>query len=108
MKTILILATLIIASVVTAFGQSDRLGTRHWTLVQLDVSNVAASSNAYRELDAEQTRFTGNAGCNRMFGSVVVQGRRIDFLNVGTTKMACSDPRIRRVETKFVNALQKV
>jgi heat shock protein HslJ len=93
---------------VSAFGQAERLGTRQWKLVQLDGANVAATSKAYLELDPEQTRFTGNTGCNRMFGSVTVQGRRIDFLNVGTTKMACLDPRVQRVETRFVNALQKV
>jgi heat shock protein HslJ len=106
MKKTLILAMMIMASAIGAFAQADRLGTRQWKLVQLDGLNVQASSRAYLELDANQTRFTGNTGCNRMFGTVDVQGRRIDFSNIGTTKMACSDPRVRRVETGFVRALE--
>jgi len=43
-----------------------------------------------------------------MFGAVTVQGRRIDFSNVGTTKMACVDPRVRNVESAFVRALENV
>lgn len=108
MKKVLIIATLITASVAAAFGQNDRLGTRQWKLIQLDGANVSASSKAYLEIDADQSRFSGNAGCNRMFGAVDVQGRRIDFSNVGTTRMACVDPRVRRVETNFVKALENV
>jgi heat shock protein HslJ len=43
-----------------------------------------------------------------MFGSAHVQGRRVDFSNVGTTKMACTQPRIQRIETAFVRGLEKV
>jgi heat shock protein HslJ len=108
MKNILLIAALMVASVAAAFGQAERLGTRQWKLIQVDGANVSASSKAYLELNADESRFTGNAGCNRMFGAVDVQGRRIDFSNVATTKMACVDPRVRRVETNFVKALENV
>ena len=108
MKKLLILFTLVVGSVGSAFGQAERLGTRQWKLVQLDGADVQSASRAYLELDANQTKFSGNTGCNRMFGSVDVQGRRIDFSNVGTTRMACADARVRRVETGFVRALENV
>lgn len=106
MKKLLILSALITASVMSAFAQAERIGTRQWKLVQLDGANVVNSSRAYMEMNLDQTRFTGNTGCNRMFGAATVQGRRVDFSSIGSTKMACADPRVRRVETAFVKALE--
>ena len=106
MRRILIITAILTAVAGAAFGQADRVGTRQWKLVQLNGAKVPNASRAYLELDTSQTKFTGHTGCNRMFGSVDVQGRRIDFLNVGSTKMACLDPRTRRTETAFVKALE--
>src|SRR5688500_18370684 len=108
MKKVLILITLITGTSISIFAQTERIGTRQWKLVQLNGINVANSSRAYIELDPAQARFTGNTGCNRMFGSALVQGRRVDFSNIGTTKMACLQPAVSRVETAFVRALENV
>ena len=108
MKKLITLVTLIIASAIVSFAQSERIGTRQWKLVSVDGMTAGASTRAYLELNAEQTKFTGNAGCNRMFGSASVQGRRVDFSGVGTTRMACAEPRVRRLETAFVRALENV
>jgi len=106
MKTLGLLVLMAAASAVASFAQADRLGTRQWKLVEVDGMNVGTSSKAYLELNLAQTRFTGSTGCNRMFGSVDVQGRRLDFSNIGTTRMACIEPRASRVETAFVKALE--
>ena len=82
------------ASTVASFGQAERIGTWQWNLVQVNGMNVGSSLTAYFEIDRSQTRFTGHTGCNRMFGSVDVQGRRLDFSNIGTTRMACVEPRV--------------
>lgn len=108
MKKSLILITVITAFATAAFAQVERIGSRQWKLVQLDGTHVADSSTAYLLLDPDQTRFTGSTGCNRMFGAVAVNQRRINFSNIGTTKMACGEPRVRRIETAFVRALAKV
>ena len=108
MKKIILFLALVSASSVAAFAQADRLGTRQWKLVQLDGSRVVEVSRAYLELNLAKTRFTGHTGCNRMNGAVDIRGRRIDFSNVATTKMACVEPRARRVETGFVRALENV
>lgn len=108
MKKLLTSAVFIALTVVSGVAQNDRLGATQWKLVRLAGTPVTTASKAYLELNAEQTRFSGNAGCNRMFGAVTVQGRRIDFSNVGTTRMACADPRVRNVETAFVRALENV
>lgn len=108
MRKLMIFVALTAALTATALGQSERIGARQWKLVQVDRMRVADSSNAYIELNTDQRRFTGNTGCNRMFGSADINGRRVDFSNIGTTKMACLQPRIRRVETAFVRALENV
>lgn len=108
MRRILIITAILTASVAAVFGQSDRIGARQWKLVQLEGVSVPSASRAYLELDAAQTRFNGHTGCNRTFGAVEVQGRRIDFSNVGSTKMACVEPRARRTEAAFVRALENV
>lgn len=108
MKKIIVFLALMSASAVAAFAQADRLGTRQWKLVQLDGVRVANASRAYLEVNLAHTRFTGHTGCNRMNGAVDIRGRRIDFSNVATTKMACIEPRARRVETGFVRALENV
>ncbi len=109
MKRLIFVIMLTIASSAAVLAQAERIGTRQWKLTQLDGVNVLNLSRAYIELDQGQVRFTGNTGCNRMFGTVTyLQGRRVDFSNVGTTKMACTDARMRRLETAFVRALENV
>lgn len=108
MKKLLILMVLITTAMITASAQSERFGTRQWKLVELEGANVGSSTTAYLALNRQQTRFTGSTGCNQMFGSARVRGRRVDFSNIGTTKMACEKPRVRRVETAFVRALENV
>lgn len=108
MNKLFILAIFIGVSVVPLFAQPERIGTRQWKLVRLNGSPVASSSTAFLELNAEQTLFSGHTGCNRMFGGVDIQARRVDFSNVGTTRMACIEPRARQVESAFVKALENV
>lgn len=106
MKKIFALITLITGMAAAGLAQTDRIGTRQWKLVEVDGLNVSDSSRAYIELEPSLSRFSGHTGCNRMFGSASVRGRRVDFSNIGTTKMACAQPRVRRVETSFVRALE--
>ncbi|HKP68550.1 MAG TPA: META domain-containing protein [Pyrinomonadaceae bacterium] len=103
MKT-LGLIVLMATATVASFAQADRVGMRQWKLVEVAGMNVGPTSKAYIEID--QTRFTGHTGCNRMFGTADLQGRQLDFSNIGTTKMACIEPRAQRVETAFVKALE--
>lgn len=106
MKKLLIVFAIISASALGALAQGDRLSTSQWKLVQLHGVRVPNASSAHLELNLNRTRFMGNTGCNRMNGAVAVQGRRIDFSNVVTTRMACVEWRARRVETGFVRALE--
>src|SRR5215207_5023771 len=108
MKRALILVGIVMAFVGVAAAQAGRISTRQWKLVELNGTEVDASSRAYLELESGQTRFTGHTGCNRMFGSIQIQGQRVDFSGIGTTRMACVEAGARRIEAALLKALENV
>lgn len=87
-------------------AQNDRLGTERWTVSQM-FGQKAAKSSAYFAIGVERTKFTGDTGCNRMFGSVSLNGSRIDFSNIGMTKRMCKMPAGSIPENTFVKALDE-
>lgn len=106
MNKIFAFLTLISSFAVVGLAQADRIGSRQWKPVRVGGLYVGDSSRAYLELDPAGSRFTGNTGCNQMFVSALIRGRRVDFSNIGTTKMACAQPRVRRVEAALIRALE--
>ena len=106
MKKLFLLIAIVSAFATAASAQSGEIGVRQWKLVQLNGVKVPNSSKAYLELNADQTSLTGNAGCNRMFGSVEVKQNRVDFSSIGSTRMACEDERVQRLEFDFVKTLE--
>lgn len=62
-------------------------------------------SNAGISFDDSKNGVSGNAGCNRFFGSYTVRGTSIKFSKIGTTKMFCSKPGIMKDEADFTRAL---
>jgi len=55
------------------------------------------------EIYLSEERFSGNTGCNNMNGGVKVEGGKISFSDIVTTKMFCVDID----ETSFLTALGK-
>jgi heat shock protein HslJ len=104
-KTLIVIFTMIAFAATAAFAKPDRLSTEQWKLVQIDGKRITDDSKAYLEINIGQTRFTGNAGCNRMFGGVDVKGKKIDFSQIGTTRMFCTGT-ANRTEQAFVRALE--
>lgn len=87
-----------------------RIEGRRWRLVELNGRAVEPPANreaAYFELDATQARVTGNASCNRFFGTYeLTAGNRLRFgPNLGSTMMAC--PELER-ERAFLDVLARV
>jgi len=83
------------------------LSAKRWELTEINGKGVY-SSKAFLEFEASQNRFSGNAGCNRMFGAVDINGKNIDFGNIGATKMFCSDKGVMKLEADFTRALERV
>jgi heat shock protein HslJ len=55
------------------------------------------------EIYLAEERFSGNTGCNNMNGTLTVDGSKINFTNIITTKMFCVDVD----ETSFLSALER-
>lgn len=92
---------------VAALGQRpDKLTTEQWRLTTLNGVRVV-NQNAYLEINMNRSRFSGNTGCNRMFGSVSVTGRQIRFSGIGTTRMACID-QVARLDREVPDTLARV
>ncbi len=64
-----------------------------------------SNSKAFIELIESEKRLTGNAGCNRMFGSFEKSGRNIKFSSIGTTKMFCNDEDVMKFEADLLRSL---
>jgi len=75
-----------------------------WELTQLNGRSMG-SSNATLVFDETKKGISGNAGCNRMFGSYSVNRNTIKFSKIGTTKMFCSKPGVMKDEAAFTRAL---
>ena len=58
-------------------------------LVELNGQKVT-NSKAFIGLKFRTGGMTGNAGCNRMFGSFSARGNSIRFSGIGTTRMFCT------------------
>ena len=76
-----------------------------WELTELNGRKVT-NSRAYMEFDVSASRFSGNAGCNMMFGGYELAGQRFKAKQVGTTRMACTGNGIARAENEFLEALK--
>ncbi len=90
--------------------QDPRLEGRRWELVELSgraLDTAAGRAGAYLELDAAQSRVSGNASCNRFSGSYELHagGRLRLGPELATTRMAC--PELER-EAAFLEALAQV
>jgi heat shock protein HslJ len=76
-----------------------------WQLQALGSEPVMAQSRASLHFPQEG-RVAGNGSCNRFTGSVTVQGDRLTFGNMASTKMACPGEAMGQ-ERSYMAALQK-
>jgi heat shock protein HslJ len=67
----------------------------HWVLETLEGQKINATQNGNEigfTLYAKENRINGYSGCNNFFGTYKLEaGNRINFSNLGATKMACPD-----------------
>jgi heat shock protein HslJ len=76
-------------------------------LTHIDGKPISASK-AFIEINNEKTRFTGHAGCNRMFGGMEFTDGKLALKGIGTTRMACADEEISTIEGNFLTELGRV
>jgi len=88
---------------------SDLIET-YWKLTELMGEPIAMTPDTKKEMHMvikkQENLVNGNSGCNSFRGSyIVLEGNRISFSQLISTKMACID---MEKETTFMEALQKV
>jgi heat shock protein HslJ len=84
---------------------ASMIGTR-WNLSTLAGEAISLPSGVevpYLSV-AEDNSLTGFGGCNRLMGSVKLEGSSLSFPGVGSTKMYCKDA--QATETAFLNAMR--
>jgi heat shock protein HslJ len=82
-----------------------------WRLTQIGdqlVDNPPGDAAAHIQLQAGNSRVTGFAGCNRMFGGYSLDGESLKFGQVGATKMACLEEGRMELESSFFDTLSRV
>jgi heat shock protein HslJ len=55
----------------------------------------------------DQPRLVGHGGCNRLMGGFQLQGSRLSFSPLASTRMACA-PEVMALEQRFSQSLEQV
>lgn len=88
-------------------AQDERLGLfgKRWTLTEMEGRKFSADQPTI-EFDRHQKRVSGSSGCNRLSGAFEIDGSMMMFSRIISTKMACIDVELQRVETTFLKLLE--
>jgi heat shock protein HslJ len=102
--TLLILTATAASMVWSGAGAAELWGTA-WLADDIGGRGVVDRARSTLHFD-ESRRVSGSTGCNRFFGPVELDGDRISFGNLATTRMACPDALMDQ-ERRFLEALSK-
>ncbi len=93
--------------------QSQVLAGTSWlaTFVNTESSDGAVTSSSIQAAQqtlsfAKDGKISGNAGCNDYFANYEVDGNKLSFSAIGSTKMFCGDG-LMAEESAFLSALEK-
>ena len=103
----IVFISILIASCSSGNGSADPLLHDIWVVQSINgatYSRVEGQDlHPTLEIYLSEKRFLGNTGCNNMNGSMNVEGDKISFSDITTTKMFCVDVD----ETSLLTALSK-
>ncbi|WP_266202272.1 META domain-containing protein [Pontibacter kalidii] len=83
---------------------SDSRLAGNWVLEELHGKAITAERKPLLNFSLTENRVSGNAGCNRITGSVEVKGDKLYFGAIAATRMACPD---LKVESQVLQVLSK-
>lgn len=92
-------------------ASSVPLAGTHWRLTQLGelvVDTPAGNSPVGLQLQPQNAKATGFAGCNRMFGGYALSNDTLRFEQMGATKMACVDESRMQIEQRYLEMFSNV
>ena len=101
---------LLLVRVSEAPASAPLLGTR-WSLVAIGDERVAKKpppNDPHLLLLAVGSSASGNSGCNRFSGSFASEGSGLTFGAMISTLMACADPAVNDLESRFLAAIASV
>lgn len=82
------------------------IAKHQWRLIQMNGKSLQ-NATAFMDFDISNNKVSGNAGCNRFFGTYTTNGSQITFGQMGSTRMACTDPAKSKLERDFLALLGK-
>ena len=85
-----------------------QLENTYWKLVELNGKPVVATTRRrepHLRLSPEAKTLQGSGGCNAMRGAYQLDGARLRFTQIATTRMACPDPYMSQ-ESAFLKVLE--
>ncbi len=80
-----------------------------WSIVEADGMKIKLDEMPQIVIDIEESKFTGNSGCNIMNGNIVSNDKenKINFVGVISTRRMCS-PQVMEVEDKILDVINKI
>jgi heat shock protein HslJ len=90
-----------------AVASTAFLTGKKWRLIEVNGITVK-TGKPYIEFDAKTRRYAGDSRCNRIAGGYEVDGTHIKFSQGISTKRACLDNEMQKLETDFVKGLSEV
>lgn len=109
MKRFFAAAAVLAAMTACCGGSQKTLESTTWKLAKMEgipAEAIASEADAFTLMfDAADTLVSGRTNCNRFFGKYECDGRKLDFGNLGMTRMACPD---MQYEDCFVRMLDEV
>ncbi|WP_418992112.1 META domain-containing protein [Alistipes sp.] len=110
MKKIIAAAALLLAMTACGGAKHDKaLEGTTWklaTMPGIPASAISSQADAFTlHFDPADTLVSGRTNCNRFFGKYQIRDRKLDFENMGMTRMACPD---MQYEDAFVKMLDEV
>ena len=108
-----IFAAAVLLGAMTACGGSQQkalpLEGTQWKLAKMEAipaKAIAAEEDFFTlEFNAADTMVAGRTNCNRFFGKYELKGQKLEFENLGMTRMACPE---MQYEDAFVKLLDEV
>ena len=100
-KYIYSLVAILLVAGCTDSGQSRHtpLPGTTWNLVELNNSKIEHPGPQVPHLRFETDKVTGNDGCNNFFGAYTLDGNKLKFGMLASTRMAC--PQINDLDIEF-------
>ena len=90
-------------------GQDKKLEGTTWKLAKMETipaKAIDAEADFFTlQFNAADTLVSGRTNCNRFFGKYELKGQKLEFENMGMTRMACPE---MEYEDAFVKMLDEV